>query len=140
MFKMSKQEEKVLRLLILVRDGLTGLVEKINEFLSEYEETRQPTFRVFDSTGKVVLEITEGKNKTEFSISQERALPTTSSIVQNFLIKRVLKDLKRKGLTYELTTSEGKIVKITIVGKASARDIQRIRGAIMWTIRKGEKK
>ena len=137
---MSKQEEKVLRLLILVRDGLTGLVEKINEFLSEYEETRQPTFRVFDSTGKVVLEITEGKNKTEFSISQERALPTTSSIVQNFLIKRVLKDLKRKGLTYELTTSEGKIVKITIVGKASARDIQRIRGAIMWTIRKGEKK
>jgi len=139
-FKMSKQEEKVLRLLILVRDGLTGLVEKINEFLSEYEETRQPTFRVFDSTGKVVLEITEGKNKTEFSISQERALPTTSSIVQNFLIKRVLKDLKRKGLTYELTTSEGKIVKITIVGKASARDIQRIRGAIMWTIRKGEKK
>ncbi|MHA1744096.1 MAG: hypothetical protein ACTSV6_07595 [Candidatus Heimdallarchaeota archaeon] len=137
---MSKQEEKVLRLLILVRDGLTGLVEKINEFLSEYEETKPPAFRVFDSAGKVVLEITEGKNKTEFSISQEKALPTTSAIVQNFLIKRVLKDLKRKGLTYELTTSEGKIVKITIVGKASAREIQRIRGAIMWTIRKGEKK
>jgi hypothetical protein len=131
----DRQREALMRLAVSMRKNLAAVVDELDIFIRQLG-TEGTVECLTAPDGKLLAEIFESADQLEFKIAEVHQIPLNDVSVQNFLIKKVLVELKKRGIAYTLDHRNGLLKTIMVKGDLTEEDVKTLKRTIAWTILK----
>ena len=129
------------RLVTTLRNSLVDLVEQLNQILEDLTPPKITlTSQLVDSKGTLLAEVQEGEEEVIFTVAPNIKISMTDSIIQGFLVSKVMEPLKvAQGISYTLVPEAGVLREIILRGRLTQESLEELKRAIIWALLKEAK-
>ena len=140
-------EDRFLRAVLAVRNGLAAIVEELNTILGEMgprpptTAAAKATMHVRDRDGNLYARILHGPGETVILPVESLQIEASDPALERFLIPRILEAFKEKhGVEYSIGEREGLLKEIRLKGRLEEKQLKDLVKALEWTFEKASER